>query len=912
MTNNLKEYHGTYLHENDTNVLFELEKVVDLRNDGYIKYFNGQDQGSIVEKIRQNGNLDIQNGTNYFTVEEHRISILFLCVYVEEQLPKSLGTLKGLKHLIFSSVGRELPKSVSNLVNLKTLVLFGTFIKSFPDLISSLVNLKELMISISNITMLPDSIGNLIKLETLDLTENKIESLPESLGKLKNLKNLYLYRNKIKSLPESIGKLEALNELDLGYNELESLPHSISKLSNLKTLNLDRNNLELPFFLEDLYMRPDMHIKLDGQSRYIHPRLLFSQSKGLRKEIVRIFNNSLDKIENVKDFILEFLTGNNEIKKHLMKIGIRINPCLQKQIKSKLSRYDKLKLEFLSKQIVEQDIKSNIAIQFIRPTEIKGSKIYPMGLLYISSILKNNLFTNIKYFEYLWLNKERRQIFRDAEGKGIRILYDPDLQRYNRIEHGYEGFLNDRNPSFVFIGPISSIFLPFLIELTSKLRDSLPDTVLFAGGYHFGINVGYDRELLTTFCPELDGIIIGDGEDTIAEIAEVYYKYFKDNKKFPRKDDFLFSIKNIDGVLLKDNLFKEREMLKNLDNFPDYELLKDYFRTKVHHSPFKLSEIKNPTIQTITKKTNFHFGYIYNTYNKTYFDDFLAFSNPSFGIIMGSRFCPYNCSFCASSTSAKRIRKARPAKSVFEEMKILNEKYDFSFFVFFDPLFTTSSIAEINRINELCDLILNSNCNFRYTIEIRADVINKLPINLLEKMIMSGCTEFNFGLEKGSNIALQRFQKKMTIEEHKKAIKKLRKISVNCEKEILINGTFILGGPEETIQDIKDTLIHGFTLDLDGIKFFPLEIHQGTKLYDEAIKSKILEHGLEPYLDENNYPIYETSTLSKVYLINIQKLTDDSIQKISNFNQKLNITENNKKDFKQKILKELLEKINNL
>ena len=193
MTNNheqtLSEYQGIKLCKNDAKVLFELEKVVDLSTDGHIKYLPGQVQGSIVEKIRHNRSLDYHNGYNYFFVEDHRISILFLSVYYDEQLPESVGTLRGLKHLIFGSALREMPKSVGNLANLKTLVLFGTSVKTLPDSICNLLNLRELMISVSELIKLPDSIGNLKNLKTIDLNDNKIESLPESFGKLKNLEN---------------------------------------------------------------------------------------------------------------------------------------------------------------------------------------------------------------------------------------------------------------------------------------------------------------------------------------------------------------------------------------------------------------------------------------------------------------------------------------------------------------------------------------------------------------------------------------------------------------------------------------------------------------------------------------------------------------------------------------------------
>ena len=78
----------------------------------------------------------------------------------------------------------------------------------------------------------------------------------------------------------------------------------------------------------------------------------------------------------------------------------------------------------------------------------------------------------------------------------------------------------------------------------------------------------------------------------------------------------------------------------------------------------------------------------------------------------------------------------------------------------------------------------------------------------------------------------------------------------------MINGTFILGGSGETRADILQTLVAGFTLDLDGLVFFPLEIHPGTEIYKQAIKEGIIPRGLEPYL-RKDYPVYVSPGVSR-------------------------------------------------
>jgi len=44
------------------------------------------------------------------------------------------------------------------------------------------------------------------------------------------------------------------------------------------------------------------------------------------------------------------------------------------------------------------------------------------------------------------------------------------------------------------------------------------------------------------------------------------------------------------------------------------------------------------------------------------------------------------------------------------------------------------------------------------------------------------------------------------------------------------------------------------------------------------LKNHIIQSGIEPYLDANNYPIYETPNLSKEYLFQIQEMAEKVIE----------------------------------
>jgi Leucine-rich repeat (LRR) protein len=139
----------------------------------------------------------------------------------------------------------NLPKLISELVNLNELSLYNNEFSNLPESITKFVNLEKLFLHHNKLSSLPESIGTLVKLETLTLDSNQLSSLPESICKLVNLKSLILHNNRLTVLPESIDKLINLQLLNLSNNNLVNLPESIGRLSKLRELNLNYNQLKI-------------------------------------------------------------------------------------------------------------------------------------------------------------------------------------------------------------------------------------------------------------------------------------------------------------------------------------------------------------------------------------------------------------------------------------------------------------------------------------------------------------------------------------------------------------------------------------------------------------------------------------------------------------------------------------------
>jgi internalin A len=88
---------------------------------------------------------------------------------------------------------------------------------------------------------LPPSISQLMQLRRLDISGNQLTALPEAIGQLTQLQGLAAVGNQLARLPEAIGQLTQLHHLHISGNQLTTLPESLKNLTQLKALYLHDN-----------------------------------------------------------------------------------------------------------------------------------------------------------------------------------------------------------------------------------------------------------------------------------------------------------------------------------------------------------------------------------------------------------------------------------------------------------------------------------------------------------------------------------------------------------------------------------------------------------------------------------------------------------------------------------------------
>ena len=172
--------------------------------------------------------------------------------------------------------------------------------------------------------------------------------------------------------------------------------------------------------------------------------------------------------------------------------------------------------------------------------------------------------------------------------------------------------------------------------------------------------------------------------------------------------------------------------------------------------------------------------------------------------LVGSRGCPYDCSFCGAAISANpdvTIRTRNPLNIV-EEMNTLAEKYNVRVFRFVDDLFLASPPFMRKCLNTFKEFGIGE--RFQWDATGRINILSKAPDSLLDLMCQTGCREVALGIESGSERLLRYMGKHITPDMTKTAVKALTSRGIN------VKGYFILGFPTETEADLEETvhLIH--------------------------------------------------------------------------------------------------------
>lgn len=309
-------------------------------------------------------------------------------------------------------------------------------------------------------------------------------------------------------------------------------------------------------------------------------------------------------------------------------------------------------------------------------------------------------------------------------------------------------------------------------QVTSLVKGIDSEIITILGGAHI---TACPEEAMKE-CKDVDIGVIGEGEETILELVQ----------KIQNRESYA----TVKGVIYKDNGIivkkKPRPVLKNMDNikFPARELLPDL--SSYSHTAYRGRK-----------------GELTTT-------------------LITSRGCPFTCTYCDQSIFGRTWRK-HSAPYVFSEMKLLKDKFGVKFISIEDDNFSLYK----PRVEDICNKIIDNSLDIKWAISGR---VNSLDEKLLRLMKKAGCENIYVGLESGSPRILKLIQKKISKEEVNEGIRNITR----CGLKVV--GSFILGIPSETKEEMEQTVSFALSLPLDGVSFFIFTPYPNTELRDLAFQ----------------------------------------------------------------------------
>ena len=341
-----------------------------------------------------------------------------------------------------------------------------------------------------------------------------------------------------------------------------------------------------------------------------------------------------------------------------------------------------------------------------------------------------------------------------------------------------------QRPALVGLSFLSTTSYPYAKMLARQIRAADPKVKIAFGGVFASLN----PQLVKLQVSEIDFVCRGDGEQLILDLVE----------RLDDPDTVAGVTWQEKGGKLRHNA--NRTLERHLDQwpFPDRESLAlDFVESMPLDVPAVLSLERFTTMQT-------------------------------------SRGCPWPCVFCDIPIFNEGKWRSRSPEHVIAEFKQLREDgYGAVYFV--DDHF----LLQPKRIQAICKGINDNGINIQWGCEGRVD---STCMELFPAMAKAHCRTLMFGIESGSQKVLDRLKKEQTLEEIETAVNKAKDAGIE-----IVHGFFVVGSPDETEEDMRQSFKFASKLRIDTFGFNRLCVYRGTPLWQEYVRRGLVNDATDWY-----------------------------------------------------------------
>ncbi|HTR82226.1 MAG TPA: radical SAM protein [Bacteroidota bacterium] len=407
----------------------------------------------------------------------------------------------------------------------------------------------------------------------------------------------------------------------------------------------------------------------------------------------------------------------------------------------------------------------------------------PLGTLYAASVLEQLHFTVSLFDSMLAASEEEIRSYCSEHRPALVAIYDDDFNYLNKM------CLSRMREAAFAMAAIAKEYGAYVVVHGSDATDHAEEYLRHSA----------------------DAVIVGEGEQTLAEIALQVL-----GKRSVNVDSIPGIAYRKDGAVART---ARRPPTKNLDSIPlpAWHL--------IDHQRYK----------QLWKKR--HGYYSVN--------------------IVTTRGCPFHCNWCAKPIYGQ-VYNSRSPENVVEEIKLLRRTIMPEHIWFADDIFGLTP----GWIEKFSALLTHEGIAIRYKIQSRADLL--LANGTVEALARSGCTEVWIGAESGSQKILDAMEKGTTISQIYEARRVLKTFGIKT--------AFFLqfGYPGEDQNDIESTLrmVRQLMPDDLGISIsYPLP---GTKFY-ENVRSDLQKKS--NWVDSDDLALMFRGTYSAAYYKKLHRYT---------------------------------------
>src|SRR5664280_418395 len=162
-------------------------------------------------------------------------------------------------------------------------------------------------------------------------------------------------------------------------------------------------------------------------------------------------------------------------------------------------------------------------------------------------------------------------------------------------------------------------------------------------------------------------------------------------------------------------------------------------------------------------------------------------------IVMTSRGCPWNCTFCGAEASWGRGFRSLSTGRVLDAFEAALQQVPVRVLLVKDDTFT----ANRKRVLEICRGIRQRGLRFLWSCDTRVDVLDD---ELLREMRLAGCERLSLGVESGSPEILRAINKRITIDQIVKSADAARRFGIRTRFYMM------LGNRGETEATFRESL----------------------------------------------------------------------------------------------------------